>query len=66
MTTFASTPGNSRSEVLRSVIGSPRHRVQRVLQVTRALWWPEARLKQHGQSERQAYGPGGRPLKMTA
>ena len=64
MTTFASTPGNSRYEVLRAVVNSPRHRVQRVLEVTRA-YWAAASETVHGKAQqRPLYGPGRRPLTL--
>ncbi len=61
MTSFATTPGNSRHDVLRDVLASPVQRVQRIMQVTRAYWWPAEREEQ---PRKPAYGPGGRPLKL--
>ncbi|RYX95374.1 MAG: hypothetical protein EOO28_11470 [Comamonadaceae bacterium] len=62
MTNFARTPGNSRHDVLRHLVASPRQRVQRIMQVTRACWWP---VQPEQTRPEQRFGPGHRPLKLS-
>ncbi len=63
MTSFATTPGNTRHDVLRNALDSPLVRVQRIMQVTRSCWWPAV---EPAKPPRSLVGPGGRPLKQVA
>ena len=62
MTSFATTPGNTRHDVLRDALNSPLVRVQRIMQVTRSYWWP---TQAPAVPQRPAFGPGRRPLKQS-
>ncbi len=62
MTSFATTPGNTRHDVLRNALNSPLVRVQRIMQVTRSYWWP---AQEPAKPQRQAFGPGRRPLALS-
>jgi hypothetical protein len=65
MSQFNRTPGNTRHEVLRQLIESPRYRVQRILEVTRILWSTEQALDASVRGT-PAFGPGGRVLVRAA
>lgn len=62
MTSFATTPGNTRHDVLRNALNSPMVRVQRIIQVTRSYWWPSV---EPARPALPLIGPGGRSLKRN-